>query len=221
MKTFIAPNGRIIHIPEARIMAYGLSSEEIECVEKSIPSDEYEIYIPDVIEDVAAIHRDALIINSTTLNSTERELIIDYYTELNGCFDESVFWTGYPKPPSHLRAKFHCYDDFSQLCYVLSEKLIKAHQKVKKTRAFSKNLADCLLILSLIRSNPGIKTQELSDKLELPIRTVQRHIATLQATGEWIEYDTKKRGWQLQYGISVLFGDHLNPNDIVSEEDLL
>lgn len=220
MKTFVAPNGRVLHIPKGRIMAYGLSSEEIQSVEKSIPSDEYEIYIPDVIEDVVAIDRDALIINSATLKPTERELIVDYYTELSGCFDESVFWTGYPKPPSHLRAKFHCYDDFGQLCYVLPEKLIKAQQKVKRTRAFSKNLADCLLILSLIRSNPGIKTQELSEKLELPIRTVQRHIATLQATGEWIEYDTKKRGWQLQYGVSILFGDHLDStNDRGNKND--
>lgn len=209
MKTFVAPNGRVLHIPKGRIMAYGFSTEEIQSIEKSIPSDEYEFYIPDVIEDIVAIDRDALIINSATLNPTERELIVDYYTELSGCFDESVFWTGYPKPPSYLREKFHCYDDFGQLCYMLSEKLIKAHQNVKKTRAFSKNLADCLLILSFIRSKPGIKTQELSEKLELPIRTVQRHIATLQATGEWIEYDTKKRGWQLQYGISILFGDHL------------
>lgn len=30
----------------------------------------------------------------------------------------------------------------------------------------------------------------LSDA-ELPIRTVQRYITTLQAAGEWIEYDTK------------------------------
>ena len=47
----------------------------------------------------------------------------------------------------------------------------------------------------------------------LPMRTVQRHIATLQAAGEWIEYDTKKRGWQLQYGVSILFGDHLKDID--------
>ncbi len=209
MKTFVAPNGRVINIPEGRIMVYGFSNEEVMIVKNRIPSDEYEVYIPDVIEDIVAIDQEALIINSAALRPTERELIVDYYTEVSGSFDETVLWIGYPKPPSHLRAKFYCYDNFGQLSYILPEKLIKAHQKVKKARAFSKNLADCLLILSLIRSNPGIKTQELSDKLELPIRTVQRHIATLQATGEWIEYDTKERGWQLQYGVSILFGDHL------------
>ena len=65
------------------------------------------------------------------------------------------------------------------------------------------------MILSLIRSHPGIKTQELVDKLEMPTRTIQRYISALQAAGEWIEYDTHTRGWQLQYGISILFGDHL------------
>lgn len=65
------------------------------------------------------------------------------------------------------------------------------------------------MILSIIRLQPGIRTQELADKLEVSVRTVQRHISTLQAAGEWIEYDTAKRGWRLQFGISVLFGDHL------------
>lgn len=200
-------------------MVYGLSPEEIQIVDNSIPSDKYEVYIPDVIQDIAAISRDALIINSAALKPPERELIVDCYTELSGSFDETVFWIGYPKPPSHLRAKFHCYDNFEQLSPVLSEKLIKAHQKVKKSNAFSKNLADCLLILSFIRSNPGIQTRELSEKLELPTRTIQRHIAALQATGEWIEYNTKKRGWQLQCGISILFGDHLDKADEGGKEN--
>lgn len=199
-------------------MVYGLSPEEIQIVEKSIPSDEYEVYIPDVIQDIVAIRRDALILNSAALKPPERELIVDYYTELSGSFDETVFWIGYPKPPSHLRAKFRCYDSFGQLSPALPEKLIKSHQKVKKSKAFSKNLAACLLILSLIRSNPGIQTRELSEKLELPTRTIQRHIAALQAAGEWIEYNTKNRGWQLQYGISVLFGDHLTELEIGGEK---
>ena len=41
-------------------------------------------------------------------------------------------------------------------------------------------------------------------------RTVQRYIAALQATGEWIEYDRTLKGWGLQKGVSILFGDHLD-----------
>ena len=88
-------------------------------------------------------------------------------------------------------------------------RLLNAHRKKKEVKNFSKQISDSLVILSSIRSHPDIRTQELSEKLELPIRTIQRHIAALQAAGEWIEYDTKKHGWQLQSGISILFGDHL------------
>lgn len=68
-------------------------------------------------------------------------------------------------------------------------------------------MADCIHILTLIRTNPGIKTQRLVELVGRPPRTVQRYIATLQEGGEWIEYDFTKKGWQLQYGVSVLFGD--------------
>lgn len=209
METFIAPDGRTIYIPRGRIMAFGFSPEEIQTIRECAPSDEHSVYIPEVVTDILTINHEAVLINAACVSPEDRDLIVEYYTELNGCFDESVFWIGYPKPPHHLRAKFFCYESFGELVYVLPEKLTKAHQKVKKSRAFSKNLADCIQILSMIRLKPGIKTQELSEKLELPIRTVQRHIAALQATGEWVEYDSKKRGWQLQYGISILFGDHL------------
>lgn len=114
-----------------------------------------------------------------------------------------------PSPPRHLRAKFKCYENFEELATNLQYHLLSAHSKSKKAKDFSKKMADCLMILSLIRSHPGIKTQDLVDKLEIPTRTIQRYISTLQAAGEWIEYDTHKRGWQLQYGISILFGDHL------------
>ena len=87
--------------------------------------------------------------------------------------------------------------------------LLSAHGKSKKAKDFSKKIAECLMILSLIRSHPNIRTQELADKLEIPTRTIQRYISALQAAGEWIAYDTHKRGWRLQYGISVLFGNHL------------
>lgn len=213
MKHFEAPDGSIINISDSRIIAFGLSDEEILIVKNGVPMGDYELYVPNQVEDILAIRRDALIINSATIVPGERNLILEYYTELNGCYDESVFWIGYPMPPSHLRARFFCYENLDALSCVLPEKLVKAHQKAKKSRAFSKNLSDCIQILSMIRLKPGIKTTEMSEKLELPIRTVQRHIAALQAAGEWIEYDAKKRGWQLQYGVSILFGDHLKNDD--------
>ncbi len=49
--------------------------------------------------------------------------------------------------------------------------------------------------------------QKLSELTELPLRSVQRYIAALQATGEWIEYDRALRGWKLFHGVSILDGD--------------
>lgn len=209
MEIVTAPNGSKITIPDGRIIAYGFSEADLFLIRDALPEIYSELYIPDDVRDILAIECETLIINSEAIAKADRELIIDYYTEIGGSFSETVFWIGYPKPPSHLRIKFRCLQNFGELKYVLSNQLLKAHRRVKKIKPFSKNLADCLLILSLIRAHPGIKTQNLAEKLELPIRTVQRYIATLQATGEWIEYDTKKRGWQLQYGVSILFGDLL------------
>ena len=125
------------------------------------------------------------------------------------CVDETVFWIGYTKPLPKLRSKFKCYERFEELAIKLKYLLLTAHTKQKKAKDFSKKLADSLLILSLIRNHPGIKTQELAERTEMSVRSVQRYIATLQATGEWIDYDTTKRGWKLFDNVSILFGDHL------------
>ena len=58
-----------------------------------------------------------------------------------------------------------------------------------------------------IRKHPGISTQKPSELTELPLRSVQRYIAALQATGEWIEYDRTLRGWKLFHGVSIFYGD--------------
>jgi len=68
-------------------------------------------------------------------------------------------------------------------------------------------LADSLLILSMVRKFPGISTQQLVERTGISERSVQRYIKSIQATGEWLEYNRSKRGWELQYGKSLLFGD--------------
>lgn len=46
-------------------------------------------------------------------------------------------------------------------------------------------------------------------KMKREILNFSKKFSTLQAAGEWIEYDTKARGWYLQNGISIFFGDDL------------
>ncbi len=96
-------------------------------------------------------------------------------------------------------------------CDAIADKLkyllLTAHSKSKKAHEYSEKLVNGLKILALIRKYPGIFTQKLSELTELPLRGVQRYIAALQATGEWIEYDRALRGWKLFHGVSILYGD--------------
>lgn len=209
MEMFLAPNGERIAVPDGRVMTFGLSEEENKLVKGVLPAKNYELFVTDVPTDLIAISAAAVIINAAALDADSRDMIFDYYIELGADIDETVFWIGCPKPPHPLRARFKCYEYFPQLALKLKYHLLTAHRKVKKAKDFSKKMADCLMILSLIRLQPGVRTQELADKLEVSVRTVQRYISTLQAAGEWIEYDMAQKGWRLQFGISVLFGDYL------------
>ena len=215
MKTFAAPDGTTVNFSNHRILVYGFSSDEISKIKDNIHLDDFELYTANSIEDVIALDSCIIILNIDNLTQSEYRLFAEYYGEIKDCCDESIFLIGKSKPQKIKSSKIHSFLSLPELLSVLNENLVKSKRKINKSRAFSKNLADCLMILSLIRSNPGIRTKELSQRLELPVRTVQRHISTLQATGEWIEYDTKKRGWNLQYGISILFGDHISE---ISEE---
>ena len=163
--------------------------------------------------DLIAVSASASIINASALDQDDMQMLLDFYDEVNGCTDETVLWIGEPKPPVTLRKTLKCYESFDAIREKLRYILLSAHSKSKKAADYSKKLADGIQILSLIRNRPGITTQEISDIMELRPRTVQRYIAALQATGEWIEYDRTLKGWGLQKGISILFGDHLDGDD--------
>ena len=136
-------------------------------------------------------------------------MLTGFYDEIIDKIYEAVLWLGEPKLPAHFRRKIICYDTFEELETKLKYHLLQSHKKSKATKEFSRKIADALMILSLIRSTPGIRSKDIAEKLELSVRTVQRNIATLQAAGEWIEYDTSKKGWRLYEGVSIFFGDHL------------
>ena len=58
--------------------------------------------------------------------------------------------------------------------------------------------------MKLIRSRSSMRTQELVGELELSPRTIQRYISTLQAAGEWIAYDHKKRLVSSRWRVSTV-----------------
>jgi hypothetical protein len=197
-------------IGEHRISTFGLTEEQNEFVKQNTPVRDYEILDTDCPTDLIALSASALIVNASVLELEDLQMILDYYTEVRDCTNETVLWLGEPKPPVSLRKTLKCYESFEAVRDKLRYILLSAHTKSKKAADYSKKLADGIQILSLIRKRPGITTQEISEIMELQPRTVQRYIAALQAAGEWIEYDRTLKGWGLQKGISILFGDHLD-----------
>ena len=190
-----------------RILTFGLTEAQNAWVEENLPTRDYEVFDTDAPTDVIAIGCQALIVNAAAMDGDAAGMIFDYYSQVNGCTDETVIWLGEPKPPKELRKFFQCYDSFDAIKDKLKYLLLTAHSKSKKAHEYSEKLVNGLKILSLIRKHPGISTQKLSELTELPLRSVQRYIAALQATGEWIEYDRALRGWKLFHGISILYGD--------------
>ena len=132
-------------------------------------------------------------------------MILDFYSEINGCTGESVFWIGEPRPPKNLQKWIKYYDSFDAFSENMKYHLLTAHRASRKAKDFSKQLGDCLQIMQAIKEKPGIRTQELAHEVGISVRTTQRYIVALQYAGEWIEYDGKKKGWYLQYGTSPYF----------------
>lgn len=190
-----------------RVNTFGLNDEQNALVEANLPTRDYELYIADTPTDVIAIGCDGIIVNAPALDQDSADMIFDLYSQINGCTCETVIWLGEPKPPKELQKFFKCYDCFEVITDKLKYLLLTAHSRSKKAHEYSEKLVNGLKILALIRSRPGISTQKLAELTELPLRSVQRYIAALQATGEWIEYDRSCRGWKLFHGISMLYGE--------------
>ena len=193
-----------------RILTFGLTEEQNAFVGRCIPASDYTVFDTDAPTDLIALNGTSVIIYAPAMDADSVGMLFDYYTQIGGCTDETVIWIGEPKPPKQLHTVFRVYPSFEALEGKLKYVLLNAHTKCKKAADYSEKLMYGLKILSLIRKHPGITTKSLSEETELPIRTVQRYIATLQATGEWIEYDRAARGWRLFHGISILFGDDMD-----------
>ena len=193
-------------IGEHRIITYGLTVEQNEIVKQALPKKDYDLYNCSFFTDVIALYSVAIIINTEELACDDYDTFVSFLSEVGDCTDTTTIWLGRTKPPKGLKSVKY-YSNFDEISENLKYILLSAHTKSQKTADYSKKLAEGLMVLSLIRKHPGITTSEISEKTDIKIRNVQRYIAALQATGEWIEYDYKDKGWKLTDGVSILFGD--------------
>jgi biotin operon repressor len=189
------------------VITFGLTEEENNLVLENLPSKECKMMATDCYTDLIAIPCFALVVNPDEMISDEAETILDYYVDIEGCFSETVIFTHHIDIPVSIRKKVVVATDFSELKAKFKYLLLSGYRRTKKSESFSTSLSYGILILSEIRKHPGITTGELAEKCDKSARTVQRYIEALRAAGEWIEYDTKVKGWKLQYGKSVLWGD--------------
>lgn len=188
-------------------MTYGLTQNQQDAVSKQLPSKSMEIVdVTGQYTDIIACSHIAVIIDPANCEKEELETIIELFCEI-GSFAEKVVFTGQVKLPTELKHKILVYSSFEEMDDRLKYILLSAYRSKKKASQFSRNISDVLLIVDLIRKNPGIKTKALAERLELSNRSVQRYIETLRVAGEWIDYDRKLKGWYLAAGKSILLMD--------------
>ena len=188
------------------VATFGLDEEENAFIEKHLPQKECGIMDTDVVTDIIAIDEFAVIVRADAMSQSDMEMLYDFYGEVSP-LSETVSFLGDVTVPANLKNHIAVYKDFDTLKENLKYILLSAYRKQKKSENFSATLANAILILSTIRRQPYITSAELAEKLEISPRSVQRYIETLRVAGEWIEYDTTHKGWYLQVGKSVLWGD--------------
>ena len=188
------------------IGAFGLSDDQIEIIKSNVPTKKCDVMETDCFSDIVACSEMAIIVMWDKLATDEKTLLIDFYTEI-APFSETLILIGEPDIPDELKKEVSIYRSFEEFSPNAKYVLLSAYRRSKKNENFSSTLANSIMILSIIRNKPFVTTKEISQKLELSDRTVQRYIETLRVAGEWIEYDVNRRGWILNEGKSILWGD--------------
>lgn len=188
------------------IGTFGLNEEEIMFIREHLPQKECEIMAAYNVTDIIAVSEFAAIVNTNKINQHDLAMLFEFYTEI-APFSETVIFLGDVIIPADLTGYIAVYKDFDDLKDNLKYILLSAYRKQKKSANFSNTLSNVILVLSVIRRHPYVTSAELAEKLGLSRRSIQRYIETLRVAGEWIEYDSNRKGWYLQEGKSVLWGD--------------
>jgi len=192
------------------ICTYGLTDEENEILNKSLPHP--KITVEDVTDEAVCMiefYNFALVINPDKINDKALFFYSDFYADCDG-LPETVIFTKYKSGLKELFPAIKCivFNDFAEFKNNIKYELLQSLKRNNKAESYSNSLAQALIILFAIRNRPYITTKELAEKIERSSRTVQRYIETLRSAGEFIGYDRQKKGWYLVVdGKSVLLDE--------------
>ena len=192
------------------IIVYGFD-EELDFIESIVPWKGTAIFDTDCTTDLIAIGCYASITNLAKIEDEELQILYDFYLDVLDPIEVPIL-IGIPSlpVPTQLSNVFVLYESFEKAKEKLKYDLLAAYRRQKKNTTFSRTIANALVVLTQIRKHPGVTTEKLSEILELSPRTIQRYIESLRIAGEWITYNPSKKGWELQDGKSILFGDFDN-----------
>ena len=192
------------------IIVYGFD-EELDFIESIVPRKGTAILDTDCTTDLIAIGCYASITNLSKIKDEELQILYDFYLDVLDPIEVPIL-IGIPSlpVPMQLSNVFVHYESLEKAKEKLKYDLLAAYRRQKKNTTFSRTIANALVVLTQIRKHPGVTTEKLSEILELSPRTIQRYIESLRIAGEWITYNPSKKGWELQDGKSILFGDFDN-----------
>ena len=192
------------------IIVYGFD-EELDFIESIVPWKGTAILDTDCTTDLIAIGCYASITNLSKIKDEELQTLYDFYLDVLDPIEVPIL-IGIPSlpVPMQLSNVFVPYESLEKAKEKLKYDLLAAYRRQKKNTTFSRTIANALVVLTQIRKHPGVTTEKLSEILELSPRTIQRYIESLRIAGEWITYNPSKKGWELQDGKSILFGDFDN-----------
>ena len=194
------------------ITTFGLTDEQNGFVRACFPTKECELrdYSAHCETDLLSQYSTVLILNSEKMSEEGRTMLWSFYKELNMAFEETVIWLGEPMSSDNLGKTFKCFDCFDEVKDKLKRLMLDAYKCEDRAVEYSRILEKGLMVLSLIRNEPGISIKEICEKTQLNKRTVQRYIETLRTVGESIVYDRKTHGYCLEHGKSLVYGDYFN-----------
>lgn len=191
------------------VFVYGLSDGEFLIVSESLPNSKVLITdCTDCFTDILALPYIAVIINPDVLTSENIDDLNSFYGEIGTYSEKIVFTKNHPILENLRNVKYVVFNSAFEFEDKLKYVLLDAAKADKKYESYSETISQMIRVLSEIRKNPGITTVKLAEIIERNPRTVQRYITTLNCAGEFIEYDSKKKGWFLFENKSVLWGDY-------------